>query len=102
MLDVAAAQRARTFDAIPNPFRDRSHPPPPIGEVILAIHSVLIPGRPEDASVVLNGRLYSAGDKVEGLELARIGAETLEFRDDGIVARVPIGDQPVKFRLARR
>jgi len=101
VLDFAAAQRARTFDAIPNPFRDRLRPPPTFGEVSLVVHSVLIPGRPEDACVVLNGRLYSAGDKVEGLELARISAESLEFRVDGAVLRVPVGDKPVRIRLAR-
>jgi hypothetical protein len=101
VLDVVAAQRARTFDAIPNPFRDRSRPPPPIREVTLAIHSVLLPARPEDACVVLNGQLYSAGDKVEGLELIQIKAESLEFRGDGVVLRVPVEDKPTKLRLAR-
>jgi hypothetical protein len=100
VLDVAAAQRARTFDAIPNPFRVRSRPPPPVREVTLAINSVLIPARLEDACVVLNGRLYSAGDKVEGLELARISAESLDFRDDGVVLRIPVEDKPARLRLA--
>jgi len=101
LLDVAAAVRARTFDAIPNPFRVRFRPPPPVREVTLAINSVLIPARPEDACVVLNGQLYSAGEKFEGLELARISAESLEFRDDGVVLRIPVEDKPAKLRLAR-
>lgn len=100
VLDVAAAQQARAFDAIPNPFRIRYRPAPAIREVPLVISSVLIPDRPEDASAVINGRLYSPGDTIEGLKLTRIQADGLELRGDDIVLRVPVQDQPPKLRLS--
>jgi hypothetical protein len=101
VLDLAAAQMAQTFDAIPNPFRVRYRPAPAVREVTLVISAVLIPGRPEDASAVINGRLYSPGDSLEGLKLTRIGADSLELRGDDLVLRVPVQDQPPKLRLSR-
>jgi hypothetical protein len=100
VLDLAAAQMAQTFDAIPNPFRVRYRPAPPVREVALVISAVLIPGRPEDASAVINGRLYSPGDRLEGLKLTSIGADSLELRGDDVVVRVPVQDQPPKLRLS--
>jgi hypothetical protein len=99
VLDLAAAQMAQTFDAIPNPFRVRYRPPPPVREVTLVISAVLIPGRPEDASAIINGRLYSPGDCFEGLKLARIGADSLELRGGDMILRVPVQDQPPRLRL---
>jgi hypothetical protein len=101
VLDLAAVQQAQTYDAIPNPFRIRYRPPPAIREVPLIISTVLIPDRPEDASAVINGRLCSPGDLIEGLTLSRISADSLELRGDDLVLRVPVQDKPPKLRLSR-
>jgi hypothetical protein len=101
VLDVAAAVQARSYDAIPNPFRIRYRPVPPIREVPLVITAVLIPARIEDASVVINGHLYSPGDTIEGLKLSAITADSLELRGDELVLRVPVLDQAPKLRLSR-
>ena len=102
VLDVAAAMQARSYDAIPNPFRIRYRPVPPIREVPLVITAVLIPARPEDASVVINGQLYSAGDTIEGLKLSAITADGLELRGDDLVLQVPVQDQAPKLRISRQ
>jgi hypothetical protein len=102
VLDIAAAVQARSFDAIPNPFRVRDRPAPLIREVPLVISAVLIPGRPEDASAIVNGRLCSPGETIEGLKLSRIGAESLELQGEGVVLHVPVEDRPPKLRLSSR
>ena len=99
VLDLAAVRQAQDFDAIPNPFRIRYRPPAAVREVPLVISTVLITGRPEDASAIINGRLYSPGDRLEGLRLSRIEAERLELTGDGVVLRVPVQDRPPKLRL---
>jgi hypothetical protein len=99
VLDLAAVQQAATFDAIPNPFRIRDRPPPPVREIPLVVSCVLVPGRPEDAAAVINGRLCSPGDLCEGLRVSRIGAETLELRGNDCVLRVPVQDRPARLRL---
>jgi hypothetical protein len=101
VLDLAGAIQAQTFDAIPNPFRNRYHPAPQIREVPLAITAVLIGRPPAMASAIVNGQLYSAGDKLEGLTVAAITAEGLDLRQDAILVRVPVQPLTPRLRLLR-
>ncbi len=101
VLDVASALRERTQDAIPNPFRIRHQPQKQAREVPLAIGSVLVADRPENSSAIINGRLCSPGDMIEGMKLVKIGGDVLELGGDNLILRIPVQDAPPRLRLDR-
>jgi len=101
VLDLAGAVQAQSFDALPNPFRNRYHPAPQIRELPLAITAVLIGRKPAEPSAIVNGQLYSTGDKLEGLMITAITAEALELRQDDILVRVPVQELAPRLRLLR-
>jgi hypothetical protein len=62
---------------------------------------VLVGDKPADCSAIINGRLYSPGDTLEGMSIAVIGAETVELRQRNLIVRVPVEDKPAILRLPR-
>ncbi len=56
------------------------------------------PGR---GCAVVNGRLVSVGDQVEGLLVAGVTAEAIELRAGDRAVELPFQDQPVRLRLPR-
>lgn len=101
ILDLTAASVPQDPDPLPNPFRVRYRPRMQVREVSLQIGLILVGSRPEDASAVINGKLYSRGDRFEGLLISSITPDTIEFRQDKLLLRVPIEDRPVTLRLLR-
>ena len=96
VIDLAAAQEAETFDALPNPFRLRYRPAAPVREVTLAIRAVVLPAPPGRPAALVNGRLYSPGDTLEGLSLANIQADHLELAADGVGGPGQEGVEPFR------
>ena len=104
VLDLAGAIQAQVLDAVPNPFRVRYHPAAQICEVPVEISAVLIGTDPTEASAIINGKLYSPGDRLEGLRITSIAADILELRQGDILLRLPVEDEtqrPWKIRLSR-
>jgi hypothetical protein len=103
ILDLAAVPaRGETVEGITNPFRVRWQPPRPARETSVAIGAVLIgDGRPDATSAVINGSVYSPGDRFEGLSIAAIGSDAIELRAEGIRVRLPVREAPLILRLAR-
>ena len=101
VLDVAGAGEPMEDDRVPNPFRVRYHPQPQTRDVPLAIGLVLVGDKPADCSAIINGRLYSPGDTLEGMSIAVIGADTVELRQRNLIVRVPVEDKPAILRLPR-
>ena len=88
-------------DLVPNPFRVRYHPQPQTRNVPLAIDLVLVGDKPADCSAIINGRLYSPGDTLEGMSIAVIGAETVELRQRNLIvgeySEAPTREEIVRF-----
>ena len=101
ILDLTAAPVPQDPDPLPNPFRVRYRPRMQVREISLQIGLILVGRHPEDASAVINGKLYSPGDLFEGLPIASITPDTIEFRQDKLLLRVPVEDRPVTLRLLR-
>ena len=101
ILDVADAEEPMEDDRVPNPFRVRFHPHPQTRDVPLAIGLVLVGDKPADSSAIINGRLYSPGDLLEGLSIAAIGADILELRQGNLTVLVPVQEKPAILRLPR-
>ena len=101
VLDVAGAGEPMEDDRIPNPFRVRYHPKPQTRDISLAIDLVLVGDKPADSSAMINDRLYSPGDTLEGMSIVAIGAETIELRQGKLLVRVPVEDKPAVLRLPR-
>jgi hypothetical protein len=101
VIDLASAPAPEESDPLPNPFRVRYRPRMQVRQISLEIGLVLVGNRPEDASVVINGKLYSQGDLFEGLPIASIAPDTIELRQDKVLLRVPVGDRAITLRLLR-
>ena len=101
VIDLAAASQADEADRLPNPFRRRWRPASAARDVPVAIGAVLTGDDPGDASVVINGRVCSRGDTLEGLAIAAITAEAIELRAGAYRARIPVRDAPIVLRLPR-
>ncbi len=99
VLDASSVVSVEEPDKIPNPFRVRYHPAPPLREVRLTIDSVLIGSRSEQTAAIINGRLYSPGETLEGLPIAAISADAVDLRENRLLLRMPVQDQPVTLRL---
>jgi hypothetical protein len=99
VLDAGSVVSAEEPDKLPNPFRVRYRLPVPTREVHLTIDSILIGSRSEQTSAVINGRLYSPGETLEGLPVAAISAEAVDLRSNRLLLRIPVQDQPVTLRL---
>ena len=101
VLDLATAGQVESTDRIPNPFRTKHPPPRPFREVTLTVTAVLVGDKAGNATAMVNGRVYAAGDAIEGLTVAAITADAIELRTDRLRLRVPMQEQPVILRLAR-
>jgi len=101
ILDVAAAGEPVDRDAIPNPFRVRYRPRLQVREVPVTIGLVLVGSNPAGGTAVINGRLYSPGDLLEGMTIAAITADTIELTQGNLLLRLPVQDKPVSLRLLR-
>ncbi len=101
VLDITGVGETEIPESISNPFRVRYHPQLQVREAPLAIESVLIGGRGENSSVVINGEIYSLGDRWEDMDVAAITASSVELRRGAILLDVPVQDQPTILRLPR-
>ena len=105
VIDVTAASLADEAARLPNPFRVRWRPASAVREIPLSIGGVLIGEDPARSSAVVNGLVYSPGDRLEGfaedLEIAAITAEAIELRAGGYRARLPVQDAPLTLRIPR-
>ena len=99
VFDVAGALASEERDAIPNPFRVRNLPKPKVREITLAISSVLIGERPEESSVLINGRAYACGDRIEAWRIESISAEAIGLSDNHFRVRLPVTDAATVLRV---
>jgi hypothetical protein len=79
-----------------NPFVQLYQPPVAFHEVALVIEAAL-PG--PTASAVINDQLYSVGDRLEGLTVYRIAADTVYLRKDAFLLECPVSEKSLKLRL---
>jgi len=84
-----------------NPFRVRYHPPLPMRDLHLGINSILIGTDRDTNAVVINGKLYSAGDDLCGLRVSAISNESIDLRHGNLLLRLPVQDKPVTLRLPK-
>jgi len=101
VLDLTNLAPPGDTDGVPNPFRVHHRPPTQFRELPLAIDSVLIGDRSADASAVINGELYTAGDRLEDLAIISIAADTIELQRGPVLLKVPVQDQPTLLRIPR-
>jgi hypothetical protein len=101
ILDLAAIGDGETAARDSNPFRVRYHPPAQAREMPLAVESVLVGARPADASAVINGDLYSPGDRLAEMTIAAISPDTLELRRGALLLKIPVQERPTLLRLPR-
>jgi hypothetical protein len=101
VLDESSVSAVEDDETPVNPFRVRYHPPLPMRDISLGINSILIGAGPGLNSVVINGRLYSAGDDLLGLRVAAISDEAVDLRHGNLLLRLPVQDKPVTLRLPR-
>ena len=101
ILDLTSAPVPQDPDPLTNPFRVRYRPRMQVREVPLQIGLILVGDRPEAASAILNGKLYSVGDVFEGMPIAAITPGTIELRQDQLLLRIPADDRPITLRLLR-
>ncbi len=101
LVDLTGIGRTEATDAIPNPFRLRYHPAGATREFHLAIDSVLIGDRPQDAAAIINCRICAPGDTLGGLKITRIAADGLDFLANGIRVRLPIRERDLTLRLSQ-
>jgi len=100
LIDLAAAEPAPDDDPIPNPFRAQPAAAQ-IREIRLQVSAVFAAPDPGQGCGVVNGRLVSVGDQVEGLVVAGVTAEAVELRAGDRAVELPLQDQPVRLRLPR-
>lgn len=101
LIDLCNLEEGAEDGDLPNPFRLRYEPPGVPREVRVEIESVLLGKADGDASAVINGRLYSRGDALEGLPIAAISAQGVELRRGDALLRLPLQDKPLVLRLPR-
>jgi hypothetical protein len=101
VLDEASVASVGDSDSIPNPFRVRYRPPLPLREVPITIDSILIGTRPDQDAAVINGRLYSPGETLDGMRVSAISTEAVDLRHNQLLLRIPVQDGPVTLRLSR-
>jgi len=101
VLDLTGIGETEDPGRISNPFRVRYHPQLQFREVPLAIASVLVGDRGEEPSAIINGELYSPGDRLEDMVVTAITADSVELRRGAILLNIPVQDQPTMLRLPR-
>jgi hypothetical protein len=101
VIDETGAVLVGDNEGIPNPFRMRDRPAPSTREERLTVESILVAGRPDRCAAVINGRICSPGENLDGLRVAAISAETIELRHNRLLLRMPVQDGPVTLRLLR-
>ncbi|HVW22211.1 MAG TPA: hypothetical protein VHC86_13445 [Opitutaceae bacterium] len=99
VFDVAGALASEERDAIPNPFRPRNLPQPKVRQLTLAISSVLIGEGTDESSVLINGRAYACGDRIEGWRIESISADAIGLNDNHFQVRLPVRDAVAVLRV---
>ena len=93
VIDLVAAAVLAAGETI-NPFELRQ--PATAGEeTVLTIQGVV---RGEHPCALVNDRVMTIGDQLDGLRLQRIETETLFFVVDEFTLRVPVNEGPVRVR----
>ena len=99
VIDLAALASADSPGALPNPFLVRFRPAAAVREISIAVNAVLVPSNAGDACAIINGELYSPGDRFSGLTVASIDGERIDLRSDGLRLAIPVTDRPVVLRV---
>lgn len=93
VIDLVAAAVLAAGETI-NPFELRQ-PTTVSEETVLTIQGIV---RGEHPCALVNDRVLTIGDQLDGLRLQRIEAETLFFVVDEFTLRVPVNEGPVRVR----
>lgn len=93
VIDLVAAAVLAAGETI-NPFELRQ-PATVSEETVLTIQGVV---RGEHPCALVNDRVLTIGDQLDGLRLQRIETETLFFVVDEFTLRVPVNEGPVRVR----
>ena len=101
VLDETGALQVRDTDGIPNPFVLRSRPAAQTREERLTVESILVGARPDRNAAVVNGRVCSPGEILDGLLVAAISQDAIDLRHNRLLLHVPVQEGPVTLRLSR-
>jgi hypothetical protein len=93
VIDLVAAAALAAGESI-NPFVLRQ-PPAALPETVVEVQGVV---RGETPCALVNNRVLTVGDQLDGLQLTRISPEALFFSINDFTLRIPVNGQPVHVR----
>ncbi len=93
LVDLTVPELPKAGEPV-NPFAVRT-PPADAREITLNLQGIITGAKP---CALVNGRLVSVGDSVEGLQLIHIGPEALFFKSADTTLKLPLNFKTVRVR----
>ena len=95
VIELSSAIGRRREGQVPNPFLQEYRTKEASRDLSLAISGIALGPVP---SVVINGRVYSVGDSLEGFSVVAIQSGVVRLRSDPFLLRLLVSDRPVTVK----